>query len=292
MATVYPPDGFKITGGDSLWDDDVIRDAAVYKTGESSVKFKSTTPSADPYMEDEEYYPCAAGDLFRVESWVRASRRNGTDKLRVVIWWYTGAKAYISATTVFEDIVDVINTWELKAAIATAPATAAYFLYGVGKDNVAFDAWFDSTEVVKMPVAFEAKRITTGQTINHATTTKIQFNSENYDYGAWYDHAAGYDATAQVAGLYHIRASAYYYNGGANFPQGKLAYLSVYINAGLDHNIDVKDLPTTVAYMMLQGSGVLNLSAGDVVDIRTHHSEGVGLTVRITSTRFAMAKVE
>ena len=57
--------------------------------------------------------------------------------------------------------------------------------------------------------AFQARRITSSQSISASTWTKVQYNGEIFDTDSCYDHTTNYRFTPNVAGKYYIYASVY-----------------------------------------------------------------------------------
>lgn len=57
--------------------------------------------------------------------------------------------------------------------------------------------------------SFQARRITSAQSISASTWTKVQYNGESFDSDSCYDHTTNYRFTPNVAGKYYIYASVY-----------------------------------------------------------------------------------
>jgi hypothetical protein len=292
MAKNYPPDGFAVTGGDTAWGTDIDHDGTVLITGNASIVFEDTVPSADPYLFDTEYYPCTAGDLFRGDAWVRADDKTAGNLVKFYLHWYTTAKVYISTGQFLANVVNTINTWERKSAILEAPATAGYFRVAIGKDNTAapnnYHVWFGMAEVRRVNYAFQAYQGTAQQTIANNTLTKVQFPDEVFDYGGVYDNTVNYRFTAPVSGLYLIDG-AVKLDDAAGFTGGLVTTAYVYKN-GVNTRILDKDY--TVAggrNRALINSVPMELAANDYIEIYAYHLEGANVkTVVSADTSFAV----
>jgi len=296
MAKNYPPDGCGVGGVGTVWGSNIDHDGTVYKTGSSSVKITDDIVGGNPYMRDLEYYPCAAGDLFRGDGWLRADSVAGGNTVKVMVWWYTGAEVFISASTIHNDVLGAINTWEFKSAVVTAPATAAYFRYHILKTNNAFNAWFDSVEIHRMLVSAHVSM--TGNQVMAAGTTQIQYDSEDYDYGSNFNPAAAnYSFTAPADGLYSVTLNTEVIKAAAP-TVGMFMYTFVDLNAAAI-GFACTDNDTTA--MLMAGptyrwygnfSDTLLLNAGDVLKAYITHTDAANLSIQNGQSYFAVSKVE
>jgi hypothetical protein len=67
------------------------------------------------------------------------------------------------------------------------------YIPGAGTPNIGFYAW----------------RITSTQTLNNLTETKVQFNDDENDDGNDYDETTNYQFTAPTTGRYQFNAGLY-----------------------------------------------------------------------------------
>lgn len=121
-------------------------------------------------------------------------------------------------------------------------------------------------------------RITSHQTINDVTATKIQFNSELYDIGGDFDSTTNYRFTAPSDGIYFISSNLWFNTATAGVinayikDQSANEYKMQYSKAASAESVHIDT--------------VLNLSAGNWIEIWVFHisgttqsvSSGTGLT--------------
>jgi hypothetical protein len=141
----------------------------------------------------------------------------------------------------------------LNAIPATAGSVSTSYLV----DGSVTQAKF-STNVAGNGPTFSAYPSAT-QSISAGTWTKMQFNTEEWDIGSYYDNATNYRYQPLVAGYYHITGSAesnavaqnYYlcsvykngsqYSYGSNYPAsasagpGAIVSTLVYLNGSTDY---------------------------------------------------------
>lgn len=124
---------------------------------------------------------------------------------------------------------------------------------------------------------FRAYRDTSNQSISASTTTKVQFQTENFDEQAEYDNATNYDWTAERAGKYLAVAQAYWTTTGA----GDSYKLSISLNTGAGSNEIAINLLDSNGGALSQPvtTGVLELAAGDVLHVQVWTDAGAGGTI-------------
>ena len=121
-----------------------------------------------------------------------------------------------------------------QTALAANPATDDELLISDAGTIKRIDAqFFQNTP------AFEAY-LGSDQTISNNTTTKIQYNVENYDSDSAYDNSTNYRFTPQVAGKYFVYARSYV---SANADSNYLTTNHIYKNGSqvTDAIIDVRN---------------------------------------------------
>lgn len=267
MGTTYPPDGWEVQVG--TWGTDVDQDATVSLSGPYSIKFEDTTPANDPYLIQEPY-PTTPGTPVSVTTVVRADSTTGSDHVIAKVLWYDSADAYLSASTVFDAAVTASSTWEAKTAVITAPASAASYRVVIGKTKTAFNVWFDSVESGDFPIGFRAYR-TSAQTFGTGASTKVQFDTENFDYGGAYDAATNHRFTAPIAGIYSVSANAS--SSLDTFTDGKVALLRIYKN-GSFYSQEVRYASGTQTMALRVSEPAMLLDAGDQIEIYLYHDYG------------------
>lgn len=121
----------------------------------------------------------------------------------------------------------------------------------------------------------------TTQAISTATPTIIDFSTVDYDTNSAVTTGASWKFTvpASLGGKYFICASAIL-TSTSGWVADETAYLQVYLNNGASAMLD-----RFVAYgaaacaVYLSGGTILNLSAGDYVDIRIYQNNGATINI-------------
>lgn len=121
--------------------------------------------------------------------------------------------------------------------------------------------------------AFHAT-MSTNQSIPHATSTKLQFDTEVFDTAGNYD-TSNYRFTPSVAGYYLLNASAFFNTTNS----GGTLRIEFYKNGGvLARGINLPDVASTD--MTSNGSYLLYLNGTtDYVEIYVYQSSGSAMTV-------------
>jgi hypothetical protein len=198
MGTTYPPDGYTVGSGTWGTDIDYVVDEDC-QSGDGYVQFADTTPAADPFLYTE-WVPTSAGSPLLIESVLAADSKAAGNTVFVKVEWGDFEFDGMGSNTVFDGLVTTVDTWERKSAVLTAPATARYFRLWFGKNNTAFNAWFDSVNVTDAPKGFKAT-LSANQTLTGGGG-KIHFDSESFDFGGVFDSTTNHTMTVQEPGLW------------------------------------------------------------------------------------------
>ena len=120
-------------------------------------------------------------------------------------------------------------------------------------------------------VRARAKR-TTGQTISNATSTKIQFNTEDYDPGSNYDNATNYRFTASLAGYYLMSANVTFTGNNTGLRQ-----IAIAVNGT---NVAEIDTGPGQAFVIQGGGNLSNihyLALNDYIEVFVYQNSGGNL---------------
>lgn len=124
-----------------------------------------------------------------------------------------------------------------------------------------------------------------GQSIPNSTTTIVVYGTTVRDTDAAYNASTGrYTVPAGKGGDYQISATATWSSAPGASP-----YLSIFINAGER----MRAYGRNATFDTMQIAGMLNLAAGDVVDIRITQTSGVAATLwnNATPNYFVLARL-
>jgi hypothetical protein len=113
--------------------------------------------------------------------------------------------------------------------------------------------------------AFSAYQ-SSAQSISNSTTTKIQFQTEEYDTNSNYDNATNYRFTPTVAGYYQVSA-AMLISSPTGFADGRYALLSIYKNGAEFKRLN---MPNTDVYSVGGSALVYFNGSTDYVEMYTN----------------------
>lgn len=117
------------------------------------------------------------------------------------------------------------------------------------------------------------------QTIADSTWTAITFDAEDVDYGAAHSTSSNTDRyTAQVAGWYHVDATAAFVSNTTGLRGVRFAVNGTYVNGTETRLTAVAGGPTCVTH-----SDLVQLNAGDILRIEARQESGAGLNTNTTS---------
>lgn len=153
-----------------------------------------------------------------------------------------------------------------RGAVSLYSDGSDWFIDGLGMRNIGFYASRGSS-----------------QTLNNLTETKIQFNSQLYDFGDNYDESTNYRFTAPKDGQYAISAS-----GEITLAAAGRAQLRVYIGSTLRARADSSIESAGTVYPNVALS--YRLSEGTTVEIRAWQNSGFTATIQATDTSFSIAQ--
>lgn len=201
---------------------------------------------------------------------------------------YTASKdTYVDVTAASGGAVSV--TYTEVANGAAAPALSANYLriakvvtngsaitsvtqspYSDGLGNPYRNSGAVSVANISNPYKARAKR-TSSQSIANSTWTKVQLNAEDYDTGANFDSTTNFRFTVPVSGSYYIKGRTTF--GGALF----VSLAAIYVNGSIWDSIASDNRSYTDN--MAQVSDVIELKAGDYVELYTWHSFGANASL-------------
>lgn len=127
---------------------------------------------------------------------------------------------------------------------------------------------------------------TSGQTVADSTYTVLNWNTEEYD--ALDLHTAGASrVTIQTAGRYLVIAGI----AVGNSPSGGDRLIRILKNGGSVITNTVASQNTIISSASPQVSGVLNLTAGDYLEVEFYQNAGSSLTTSTSQNVFSVARL-
>ena len=105
----------------------------------------------------------------------------------------------------------------------------------IGSTNTSTVTFENGAVTGHMYPAFEA-RLSSTQSINHNTFTKVQCDTEHFDTDSAYDSSTNYRFTPQVAGKYYCYAQVRGFAGGSDPDGVRLIAVGVYKNGSSVRN--------------------------------------------------------
>lgn len=199
MST-YPPDGISVSVG--AWGTDADRNTALANLiGDSCVELKNTTVGTS--IQHDHYIPLEGGAVYAVRWLVQADSIAGGNTVRLRTVEYTDAKAQVTAWDTHFAVLPAANAWYDMRSTFTAAGTTRYVRQWAIKAATAFTVYVDYMGPSRVPLGFSAFD-GAGTALGAAAWTQIDLDTETYDYGIDFDHAAGYDFVAPHTGRYHF----------------------------------------------------------------------------------------
>ena len=145
-------------------------------------------------------------------------------------------------------------------------------------DDFAFTGTITGAGGVNTPAFWVTQSVS--QSIPNATQTKIQFNSERYDTDNAYDNSTNYRFTVPSGkgGKYFFTYACAF--GG--FAADQMLYIHLRIN-GTQQNYNFLKNSTSGDHSV-NASSILNLNAGDYVEVFVYHTHGSAIGTDTTSS--------
>lgn len=182
--------------------------------------------------------------------------------------------------------LDVITS---KGDLIVGTAADTVQRLAVGANNAVLTAdsaettglkWATAPSVSSAIVAARYGKSTT-QSISNATVTIIDYNSVDFDTDGAVTTGSSWKFTVPTGegGKYLIRASVYL-QSSSNWGVTEACYISCYVNNGERARLDQINAQSTGTYrMFVNGAVILNLNAGDEVNIRIYQDSGAAVTI-------------
>ncbi|MBX3017986.1 MAG: hypothetical protein KF767_08860 [Bdellovibrionaceae bacterium] len=118
-----------------------------------------------------------------------------------------------------------------------------------------------------------------GQSIPNNAVTIINFGTVNFDTHGSVTTGASWKFTAQAPGLYDVSAMAIFV-ASTTWTQGEVAEISLYKNGSRVSALDRDDNRSSAnGLMRVGGHDLVQLMAGDYIDIRIYHNSGASLAL-------------
>jgi hypothetical protein len=273
----------------ATWDTDIVRNTTVTQIGGFSFEFVSGSTGE----VQTDYIPVETGAPFRAVAFLQGTSVAAGNTAKVDVDWYTAAKASVSTSTVYATaVLPGTGAWFELPAVFTAPATAAFAKVSVEKVSEAGGAWTmycDFAGIERHPYAFSAYL---SADTTYATSSTLGFDTENYDYGSWYNTGT-FQATVPIDGVYNFSAGSFIRNLNA----GNNARMILDVTATATINGQRGYVHTNGDDLSLVLNVTRLFSRGDVIRIRILHDFGAVRTVNGTAlgfeyTWFSGTKVE
>lgn len=162
---------------------------------------------------------------------------------------------------------------------------------GVGNaDSPTEVARFDSGGVAS-GVVFTAQRLSSAFTFSNNTTTKLVYDTVQFDTHSCYSTSTG-DFTVPEDGYYHVDFGARVKGGGANTI--RWAFAGIYINNSATQISSVLD-HTSANFLdryAATGSGIVQVNAGDTISIYVNGITSTGSpSIQNNSNMFSIQKI-
>jgi len=128
----------------------------------------------------------------------------------------------------------------------------------------------------------------TNQSVTQATSTKIQLQTELFDFGSNFDSSTNYQFAAPEDGVYS-------FSGGVGIdalPAGKLVQASIFVNGSIAQEGSTSPSWGAAAYTVAVVSiDAIELSQGDTVDLRVYHNDTGALNSKaVANATYFMGK--
>lgn len=130
--------------------------------------------------------------------------------------------------------------------------------------------WYAVWVAFHSPLRFRAYRSGSNQILTDSTDTKVEFQVEDYDLGAGYDNASGYDFTAPSDGLYDFEAVVHVQDQQGSGAAMLDAYAMFYIDGSEAERFSISTIPSGIGNGVALLSLTRRLDAGQTVDVRVY----------------------
>lgn len=297
VATYVDADNFKINT--AFVADDATGTWLTSWSGDAWILFEDTTPVSDPafFLDLDKLVEVEEGQPWLFDAVVCADSIAGGDTVVLLARWYDQDKVYDSGTAVVAaTVLASVGTWYYLSGVAEVPAGIRFATPQFNKANNAFHVGLDKLGMRPMPVA-AAVNLSGAQGVNTTTQTKLQFNTEVYDYGSNFD-ITNYRFTAPATGLYN--ASLYLHWTFGSAPTSPcLFWGQLFKNGVLDRYVIFQNDADAILYLgsrLWTGSwsDTLLLSNGDYLEGYFYHTNAAGtgvINVQAIS-QFSVSRVE
>ena len=130
---------------------------------------------------------------------------------------------------------------------------------------------------------------TSNQTISNNTATAIEWNSEEYDTDGFHDNVTNNSRLTIPSGKggKYLISGAIIYDADADGARN----LSIYKNGTIFNYTNIIPTSSSASYTCLAASMVMDLAAGDYIQIYTNHTAGNNLIIYGTDSRIQISKI-
>jgi len=208
--SAFPPDNWEVESGE--WGTDIDLSASVVGTGAHSLHFLGTTPASDPallsgYQPTFHEMGMSSSDhrLYVIGAVVQADSITAGNTLLLEVDLYTEAKVYDSTISIHNAILASTGAWQ--GIGGTVKIDQPYYKIRIGKNNTAFNAYFDRVIVHGAPMFTRVYRSST-RSISDNTWTTLLFNTK-VERGVDYNTSTGV-FTVYKPGIYQISSTVHF----------------------------------------------------------------------------------
>lgn len=205
----------------AAWDTDITLDSATVLSGDSSIKFESTTPAADPFILGP-WVPVDKGvggssllNRYGVTVVAQASSITAGNYIKVELIEYEADMETVTATTtIISTELAATGTWQALGGFVSADTDSRFLRVKVSKKNTAFTANVDRVDVERLARQAIATRASSTQTLGTATWETAELNVASSGGGVDFD-TSSHSATILSTGVYELYAAAYISSHGS-----------------------------------------------------------------------------
>ncbi len=269
MAASAIAPGWTVTSGE--WGTDIDREESLSVAGPYSIWFKDTTPAADPQIVSG-LHPVTEGTWYAAWGRLRADDVTAGNTMlgQLVFYEGDGTTVISSVTFINNAVLGAADTWEIHSAVNFAPTDARWAAWKISKKNNAFNAYVDEVDFHAVPPMFQARRITSAQSINDTTSTDIVFNEARFEYGAAINTSTGV-ITLKEAGTWLITLVAKLSSLG----DGKSAQADIYVNgANFEYAGDLVTNGAAADVRVRATAIIFGVPSGTTLTGRIRHNHG------------------
>lgn len=281
----YKPDAWDIVDPvNTIWGTDFDEDASITNTvGSSALKLISGTPAADPELQSSGWIPIVEGMPYIFTAIAQADSVAAGNTVEFIGDWYDVDRAIVSSSTVHNAVLSGAGSWLELSGIFDAPSTSRFLKLRIGKNNTAFNAYFDYAGVKRFPRTAWSYRATDFTLAGTDAWVKVPMLLEIYDHGSINDAVTNFRTDIPSTGIWSMSADIYL----ESLPDGDHVEIAIGQNGnpylfGARFAVGATDDARAVVSV----SNAL-LTAGDYVEVFARQNSGGDLTISAANFQIA-----